>query len=93
MLYNHVDLRFQFDYQGDTLQNLHLLVCQTCYDKPNELNRPVILPPDPVPIRDARPEQYDVEVDGDFLTLFAEDGITILFAEDGVTELHREGYA
>lgn len=57
-LYNHVDLGFQFDWQGPRLQNLRVLVCDGCLDKPFEHNRTIILPPDPMPILNPRPEFY-----------------------------------
>lgn len=37
---------------------MRILVCQSCYDKPQEQLRTVILPPDPVPIMNPRPEDY-----------------------------------
>lgn len=56
--YNHHQLRFQFDFRGPRLMNLQLLVCDRCYDAAQNQLRPVILPPDPVPIRNPRPEPY-----------------------------------
>ena len=56
--YMHHDLKFQFDYRGNSLQNLHLLVCDKCYDEPQNQLRPIIVPPDPVPIKDPRPGFY-----------------------------------
>lgn len=35
------------------------LVCRECLDKPFELNRPLLLPPDPVPIKDPRVSTFD----------------------------------
>jgi len=57
-LYNHSDLRYQFEWRGNQLVNLRLLVCERCLDKPHEFTRPVILPPDPVPIPNPRPDTY-----------------------------------
>lgn len=51
----HRDLRWQFDWRGNALTNLRILVCPPCNDRPFEFNRPIILPPDPEPIRDPRP--------------------------------------
>lgn len=48
--YNRVDLKFQFDWRGAQLQNLYILVCDDCYDTPQEQLRAIVLPPDPVPI-------------------------------------------
>lgn len=54
--YNHDVLRWQFQWVATKLQNLHLLVCPSCMDEPQEQLRTIILPPDPVPILNARPE-------------------------------------
>lgn len=62
MLYNLDDLNYQFDWRGPRLANLRLKVCRRCYDRPFEFFRPVVLPPDPVPRTDPRPEQYAEEV-------------------------------
>jgi hypothetical protein len=57
-LYNHNALRFQFDYRGPRLANLRILVCETCYDKPQPQLKPVLITQDPIPILNARPEDY-----------------------------------
>lgn len=53
-------LQWQFDWRGNALQNLRILVCPPCYDTPNEQFRPLIIGPDPVPVKDPRPG-YQVE--------------------------------
>src|SRR5262245_9039948 len=59
MHYNHHKLRWQYDWRGPKLQNLRFLICESCYDKYQENGqRTIILPPDPVPIMNARPEMY-----------------------------------
>lgn len=60
MWYNHQDLRWQYDFRGRTLQNIRILVCETCYDEPQPQLKPRILPPDPVPIQNARTEQFEL---------------------------------
>lgn len=57
-LYNHVDLRWQYQWRGTKLQNIKQLVCEGCLDIPQEQLRVIILPMDPVPIMNARPENY-----------------------------------
>lgn len=57
-LYNHKDLRWQYDYRGRNLANLRILVCDTCFDDPQPQLKPRILPPDPMPILNARTERY-----------------------------------
>lgn len=56
-------LVYQHDWRGNTLANLRIRVCSICLDKPFIFNRPLILPPDPPPVLDPRPEQYAVEED------------------------------
>jgi len=56
--YNHVDLRWQFDWRGAMIQNTRLLVCNSCYDEPQPQLRAIIVPADPVPISNPRVELY-----------------------------------
>lgn len=48
--WNRDRLVFQFDWRGAQLQNLYILVCPPCLDVPQEQNRSITLPADPVPI-------------------------------------------
>lgn len=57
-LYNHHQLSWQFDYAGAYLVNKRLLVCASCNDTPNEQLRAIVIPPDPVPIQNPRPQNY-----------------------------------
>lgn len=57
-IYNHSDLKFQFDFRGPQLMNLRILVCSPCYDKPQAQLKPIILTQDPLPVINARPEDY-----------------------------------
>jgi len=54
--YNHVDLSWQYQWRGTKLQNIQILVCEDCLDIPQEQLRIIIIPPDPIPISNARPE-------------------------------------
>jgi hypothetical protein len=56
--YNHVDLKWQYDWAGASLINKRILVCNTCYDTPQEQLRAIIIPADPVPIINPRVEPY-----------------------------------
>ncbi|CAB5219966.1 hypothetical protein UFOVP231_23 [uncultured Caudovirales phage] len=58
--YNHVNLRWQYDWRGASLQNLKLLVCSTCYDAPQEQLRAIVVPADPVPIVNPRVQDFVV---------------------------------
>jgi hypothetical protein len=57
--YNLDQLRWRIDWRGTKLQNLRFLVCESCLDVPQQSGqRTIILPADPVPVTNARPEQY-----------------------------------
>jgi hypothetical protein len=58
--YNLDDLTEQFDYRGSKLQNTHFLVCKKCLDVPQEQLRTIILSPDPVPVKNPRPDTQDI---------------------------------
>ena len=64
-LYNINKLVWQFDYRGSSQpQNLRILVCTTnCLDQMQPQLMPYILPPDPPPIFNARPEPYALDED------------------------------
>ena len=55
---NHVDLQWQYDWRGATMQNIRLLVCNTCYDTPQEQRRAIVVPADPEPIIQARVQDF-----------------------------------
>lgn len=57
-MYNHVDLRWQYDWAGERLFNKRILVCAHCEDEYQEQLRARILTPDPIPIINARPEPF-----------------------------------
>lgn len=61
--YQRTELVQQFQWQGTILQNLNIFVCkQTCLDVPQMQLKTIILPPDPVPVWQPRPEIYAEEV-------------------------------
>lgn len=79
-------LRWQFQWAGPRLQNLRILVCRDCYDIPQMQLRSIIIPADPVPVLNPRPENYFQEVTS-FVTL--QTGTPMATAEGvyGVTEI------
>lgn len=56
--WNRTDLTWQFDWAGAKLINKRILVCRTCLDVPQEQLRAIAIPPDPIPIRNPRPDLY-----------------------------------
>lgn len=66
--YNHATLKWQYDWRGTSLQNLRFLVCDRCYDLPQEQLRAIVVPPDPTPIINARVEAVQND-ETDYLTV------------------------
>ena len=66
--YNLVDLQWQYDFRGPIQQNLRILVCKKCLDVPQEQLRAIVLPADPVPKENARPQDF-IGASSDFRTL------------------------
>ncbi len=56
--YNLDTLAWQFEWRGPRLMNLRILVCPPCKDVPQEQLRPIVIPPDPVPRANPRPEDF-----------------------------------
>lgn len=80
---NLVDMRFQWEYAGTGLVNKRILVHQDELDKPQRQLGTIILPPDPPPVMNARPEPYAIdEVSNEIYT-----------AENGTDEYVTEGSA
>src|SRR6266436_9858784 len=59
LLYKH-DLQWQYERAGNRLVNQNMLVCDTCYDTPQEQLRVIILPADPTPVANPRPERSQI---------------------------------
>jgi hypothetical protein len=64
--YNHVDLSWQFDWRGSTIQNVRILVCNTCLDNHQEQGRSIILPPDPIPVQNPRVQDFNLSAAGSY---------------------------
>lgn len=58
MCYNHYALSRQFQWGGASLFDEGYLVCRRCLDVPQDQFRSIILPPDPRPIINPRPDYY-----------------------------------
>lgn len=56
--YNHAELKWQYDWRGAMIQNIRILVCDTCYDTPQEQLRSIVVPADPTPIVNARVQDF-----------------------------------
>ena len=61
MWYNHVDLQEQFYYSGPQLVRTGYLMPASELDVPNEQLRTIVLAPDPLPVLQARVENFQVD--------------------------------
>lgn len=61
-LWPHRELRWQYQWQGAQLINQNFLVCPDCIDIPQEQLRTIIIPPDPIPVQDARPARWASQI-------------------------------
>lgn len=62
--YLRSELQWQFEWDAMQLYNKRLLVCtRTCLDVPFQHNRAIIVPPDPVPVMNPRPDLYQLQQD------------------------------
>lgn len=68
--YNFVNLRYQYQWGGASLINTRFLVCNNCYDTPQEQLRSIVLPADPVSIVNARVEPF-AQDSADYQTITA----------------------
>jgi len=51
-------LSWQYDWAGASMINKRMLVCNTCYDVPQEQLRAIIVPADPMPILNPRVQDF-----------------------------------
>lgn len=58
---NHENLLWQMEWAGTKLINKRILVFEDQYDTPNRQLGTIILPPDPLPVQNARPENYAID--------------------------------
>jgi hypothetical protein len=60
----HTELRQKKDYRGGSVPvSLSLQVCASCDDVPQPYYRRLLLKPDPVPLRNPRPDSQDAQTD------------------------------
>jgi hypothetical protein len=58
---NHQDLCWQHEWAGQKLINLKILTFPDHLDKPQRQLGTIVLSPDPMPVMNARPEQYYID--------------------------------
>ncbi len=62
--YNLDQLQWQYEWNATTLYNKRLLFCRSCLDDPQEQLRTIVLPPDPLPVLNARTENFTADETG-----------------------------
>jgi hypothetical protein len=72
---NHIDMAWQYDYNGTQLFNKRILRFRDELDTPQQQFRALVLPPDPVPIMNARPEPYSIDEAGPVTTQITVDAV------------------
>lgn len=81
--WNHYKLQWQYQWQGTKLQNIRLLVCPDCIDVPQEQLRTIIIPPDPIPIGNPRPDPHNLELYSSSPPGYASGAPNVLTTESG----------
>lgn len=90
--HNLDDLQWQFQYAGIGLINLRILVCDRCLDVPQPQLQATIIPPDPMPVFNARPEPYFLD-EVDILSTQDGDGIATEDDEQIVTNQPSQNFS
>ena len=90
-VFNHVDLSFQYDWAGAAMIKKSILVCRTCMDRAQPQLRSIVLPADPPPIMNPRPENYanlstDFRVTSGLNTVNFKTGIPVPGGDFRITE-------
>lgn len=62
--YQLSDLKFQYEWRGQTLVNTWFRVCPTCLDVPAEFLRTLQFPADPVPVQYPRVPPVEMQMSG-----------------------------
>lgn len=55
------DMTWQMAWRGTQVKNTQVLVCESCLDELQRQLGSIVLPPDPVAVRNARPEPYSID--------------------------------
>lgn len=87
ILDNQSNMQFQYDFLGGSVpQNTGYLVCPRCVDGLRWQNSLLIIPPDPPPLFNTRPENYTVD-ETDWLTTQDDEIIDTQSGEEFITSI------
>ncbi len=60
--YQLKDLKFQYEWRGQNLQNVWFKRCPRCLDIPQQQLKAILLPPDPIPVPYPRPNTFPTQM-------------------------------
>src|SRR5262245_58738639 len=83
-IYNLINLKEREDWRGTRTNQRGYFVCDKCLDEPQRQLGTIILPPDPVSVKNARPEPYTQD-ETDYLST-QDDAILIDQDGDALTD-------
>lgn len=94
-VFTHSDLQWQFDWAGNTTINKRILVCGHCLDQMQPQLRAIILPADPTPIMNPRPQDFfraetNFRVTSGLDTVNPETGIPVPGGDYRITQGNRD---
>ncbi len=89
MISNHQNLHWQWEWAGQKLVNTMVLVSADELDKPQRQLGTFILPPDPTPIMNARPERYDIDEEPVSLRTTINGGVRTVFGHGSAYVIER----
>lgn len=89
--HNRVDLQPQFIVSGPSVVNTNMAVCERCMDDLQWNLQTIVVPPDPLPIRDPRPENFAVD-EIDYLTASGGSHIVTTANEQIVTNQNSQNF-
>lgn len=92
---NLENLSWQFQWTGTVLENQKFLVCDRCLDTPAKFLQTIILPPDPVPVANPRPENYardfnNVMAAEEDVAIVTQDETTFLIPDNSVNDADED---
>jgi len=61
MIGNLQNMRWQFEWRGNRIMNTRVLVHDDELDEPQRQLGNLVIPPDPLPLYNARPENYSID--------------------------------
>lgn len=84
MITNLRDMDWHREWAGSKIINLGYLNCPRCQTIPNETLRTIVLPPDPDPVLNARPENYALDESPGLIVLADRHALEVVIVSPGI---------